>query len=236
MTNSLLSDGERVGEGNCKRAQKILFISGFATELKIPSISRDLSQFRGFNFLKKLPATYEIEASFFKWGKACSFSILDTLNPILWLALFKDEQKMTNQTKLQESLAKQIIEGGYDKIVCHSLGARLLINTLDSQYTRDIDFSNTDVYLIQACLNVDKTLKNSSRKVEITNIYCPWDPSLISNILASFEVVNGLRKSNKTKNKFWPLYKTANLHVSSINDQNLLGWIVQDSSKHSKIV
>lgn len=200
---------------------KVLLISGFATELKIPLLSRDLSRYRGFNFLSpssSLDPSDFLDINFFRWGEVINFSLLDSLNLIAWLSLFKREQKMTDEKDLQNALAKEIIAGKYDIIVCHSLGARLFLNTL-----KNFVLPCSKVYFIQACVNIDKALPSSSNlRGCITNIYCPWDPSLIINTIVSLEVASGLFKSKNTKNKFWPLYKTANLHVSSINDQNLL--------------
>jgi hypothetical protein len=180
----------------------------------------------GFGAFDKLIT--EKRAGVFRWDIPRYYGYKTVFNPLNHLSLYNQERIKATTTKLHTELTKMILKNKPETIVCHSMGCHLLMSYLKFN---TLPASVKKIVLIQADIPNDSTLPATIRsqienkKLEIINLYCPWDQALLITLPLHFKLKAGLTgyKNPLAQNIFFPLYKRSNLHTSSINDSNLIG-------------
>ena len=179
-----------------------------------------------YSFFKKHPADLEFsgfktqlkrnEAVLFSWFQEENFTFLQTINPFSHINLYLKEKFVVQNAETRKNLHKVLEEIQPKVIVCHSLGSVLLKNFLEQN---SLPNSVQNIYLIEADIPHDTKFKTI---VQITNIYCFWDPSLWCSALINRYLPAGLfGLKSATKNIFFPLLTHLNLHLASIKSESL---------------
>lgn len=179
----------------------------------------------GFGSFDKL--IYQKKVVVFRWDIQRYFGYKTFFNPLNHLALYSEERAKAQSPETHEHLL-QIIEKYQPKtIICHSMGALLIISFLKNNL---LSKCVQNIVLIQGDIPSDASIPQNiqtlirDKKLNIINLYCPWDQALLTTLPLHFKFKIGLirYKNPLVQNIFFPLYKRVNLHTSSINDKNLI--------------
>lgn len=195
----------------------VALIHGYGTGLSVGRIRRRESDDAGFTVWQQ--ALQNKQAAAFRWEEQQHFSLAQALNINRQVQFYKREQVKANQIEILKNLEEFLLLEQPRIIFAHSLGVRLLYNFL-----QQFNFPDSVQQLIfsQADIPANSTVPNRSGYV-ITNYHCFWDVTLHTSA-----AVNGYRPAGlfgftdpHVKNKFYPLYRTWNLHRSALHDINL---------------
>lgn len=198
---------------------RLVLIPGFATNISYGSRLR-LGGFAGFRAFA--PLIKEGTATVFRWGVQTSVSRWQSLNPLFFLSLYRQEREMITTRSLQASLARFLEQEQPETIVCHSLGTWFLLRTMSSfslpSSVQRIIFNQSDTPVSFLASATDRLT------VPLLNVYCPWDPSLlVSWLLSGTRRVGLCRVSHpRIQNRLFPLWRPFNVHLSALRDQKFV--------------
>ncbi len=196
---------------------KIILIPGYGTGVTRSIFKKEVSKLRGFEIFSK---TAGVEV--FEWGRDYNYSFLQSLNPLVAIKLYFQEKKMVLDPGMQEKLYQYLQLHKPQTIVAHSQGTVLLTEVLKNYplpYIKKIIFVQSDLRMNNENQDI---LKNISSHTKLLNVHCFWDQALLSSLLLNQSVPLGLKKDKIFQNHFIPLWRTFNLHESSLNDPRLL--------------
>lgn len=206
--------------------QKIVLIHGYGIGIKpvlFTSCNTLDAGFESFSSLIKRK-----KAVTFRWDIPKSLTFLQSFNPYEQLCIYKRELKKALRKEIQQKLYNFLTHEKPSVAICHSLGARLLMQSINAY---GLPKTLTNIIFVQADIPSDfpitdkETIKKLEKKIlQIWNFYCVWDPALLTSFFLNKTIPSGLiGSSNKyVANKFFPLYKRINLHRSSICDGNFV--------------
>lgn len=206
--------------------QKIALIHGYGIGIKPTLFTTCNALDAGFESFSSLIKRKKAVA--FRWDIPKSLTLLQSFNPYKQLCIYKKELKKALQKETQKKLYNFLTHEKPSIVVCHSLGAKLLMQSINAY---GLPETPTNIVFVQADIPSDfpitdkETIEKLEKKsLRIWNFYCVWDPALLASFFLSKTVPAGLiGSSNKyVTNKFFPLYKRINLHRSSICDGNFV--------------
>lgn len=179
----------------------------------------------GFGAFDKL--IREQRAVIFRWDVPRYFGYKTIFNPLNHLALYDEEWTKAQLPETHKRLLQMIEKYQPKTIVCHSMGALLMISFLKNN---SLPKFVQNIVLVQSDIPSDTPIPQNiqtlirDKKLNIINLYCPWDQALLTTLPLQFKLKVGLTgyKNLLVQNIFFPLYKKLNLHTSSINDKNLI--------------
>ena len=202
-----------------------ILIHGYGTKVEYPKLfGLNLANPAGFGAFESM--LRQKQAVLFEWFIPAGFTWLDFLNPYQHLNLYHQEQQKAYQSRTQQRLSQLILASRPQAIICHSMGSELLLAYL--QHYR-LPSSVKSIICIQSNLkslaipgSIQK--KIALGKLRLVNFFCPWDQALWSLAMLKGYIPVGLfgSSSKYVENVLFPLYRTWNLHTSSINDPAIL--------------
>lgn len=201
----------------------ILLIPGYGVEVVCDRLNYDLTETKGFDGFDSLLANGE--AKVFTWGVNRHYSLSQFVSPLVQWQLFAEEKNLAANTETLSNLQNTLEEGSFSTIVCHSLGALVLVKYLQE---RNLTRSVKKVVFVQACVDNYEFLESRMwRQVKVlksftfVNYWCWWDQALISYSILAKKSVIGLTPDKKLQkySQFLPLTKLWNLHTSSIRNK-----------------
>lgn len=202
-----------------------LLIHGYGVGASYLNFHQAESEDAGFGAFDEL--IMEKKAKVFRWDIPKYFGYKTFFNPFNHLKLYNEEWTKSQSILVHIELSKTIENYLPTTIVCHSMGALLITSFLKNNQlpncVKNIVIVQGDVpYNTSVPQNIESLIKH--KKLNIINLYCPWDQALLTSLPLNFELNVGLvgYKNPLIQNIFFPLYKKANLHTSSINDKNLI--------------
>jgi hypothetical protein len=197
---------------------KTLLLHGYATKLRASVFRKPLGEHEGFVGLQDEIARDEIAV--FRWGIDRSLSFAQSLNPFSYLTLYRDEEYLAESRELQQKLFETIASSGTEQVICHSMGCRLLLNTIN---TIGLPVSVKSIIFLQADVNADTEFPKSIPR-SLVNYHCFWDVSLITSSILHRNFRIGMQswKYPGVNNHFFPLLRPINLHMSQLRDKKFL--------------
>lgn len=207
---------------------KTLLIHGYAADLTAWKFRRAFGEHAGFVAFDEAIASAEVTV--FRWGIERTLTLAQSINPFSYLKLYRDEEKLAESAALQQGLLWYIEKHGIERIVCHSLGCRLLLGTLNgaklSSSVKSIVFLQADFPSRARIDHLDTT-----NAIEIKNYHCFWDQSLLVSSILHGNLRAGLVgwRQSSIKNIFYPLLKAINLHTSPMRDRKLAKKLLDQS-------
>ena len=199
-----------------------VIIHGYATGLGIPMIRKPFGTHAGFVALNDQVASGEILP--FRWSIDRSLSLWQSLNPMQYASLYRDEERLTEDQKTQSDLANFLHQSSAKTIIAHSLGCRLLLGTINNfelpKHIERIVFLQADIYDRATIGRDDILARLEERSLIIENYHCFWDPSLFTSSMIHRNLRAGLTgwEQPGVQNIFFPLLKPINLHTSHLRD------------------
>lgn len=198
---------------------QIVLIHGFATGIRFSIFRKAHGADAGFSAFQEDVNFGDAKA--FRWDIKEDASFLQSLNPYYPWGVYRREKAIVENRKTHEALARFLANETPRTIVCHSMGARLMIEYLKHEplpsSVRCIILNQADV--APADLELSRELMERMRQgnLQFINTFCPWDPSLWYS-----RAFHGPRAGlvglsrNDVQNKFFPLVKPVNLHTAAI--------------------
>lgn len=211
---------------------KIALIHGYAVDMEMGVFRRRLGRDAGFGAFRRLLDSGD--AVMFRWGEHMRFGSIHYINPFAHLRVYNAEKNKAASDKLFAQFGDFLERERPDTLVCHSMGSYLLINYINKHglpaHVRKVVFVQGDIPAGTIISNADITRRLENKELNIYNYHCWWDITLISSMMLNGYVPLGLTKSRlkHIHNRFFPLYKTINLHQSSMNDDKLIELIMKD--------
>ena len=195
---------------------RVLLIPGYGTGVTYALWRPRRQELRGFAVFAHTPGV-----ELFEWGEELHYHLFSSLNPLASYQLYRTEQRLVRDPDLQAKLRERIKEFDPEVIVAHSMGGVLLLASLreTNRSLRKIIFAGSDVRVNPE----SRTRLQDYAKygVELHNLYCPWDQALLASLGLNLSVPLGLRAHPLFRSHFLPLYRTWNLHESSLHDPYL---------------
>jgi hypothetical protein len=207
---------------------KYLLIHGYGIGLQYSFFKSAEGENAGFGAFDDLIIAGE--AKVFRWEIARKLSFRESINLKLNIKQYDIEMLKTENQEVYHRLQKELGLTKPEIIVCHSAGSSLLLNYLTNH---TLPSCVKKIVFIQSNIPQDMVFpdylqeKLQQKKIKLLNIYCYWDQALWSLVFIGRQISIGLLGSKNTyvKNIFFPLYKTLNLHTSSINDTKIFPFI-----------
>lgn len=210
---------------------KIVIIHGYAADMEMgwsrPSLGYDAG-FRAFR-----PLLDSGEAVMFRWGEHICFSAIHYINPFAHLRVYRTEKNKAVSDKLQREFSEFLDRERPDTLVCHSMGSYLLVNYINKyglpDFIKKIIFVQADIPARTAISRHDIIRRAEKKELYIYNYHCWWDITLISSMVLNGYIPLGLTRSKAgyVNSRFFPLYRTINLHQSSMNDKKFIELITR---------
>jgi hypothetical protein len=201
-------------------ANKIAFIHGYGKSLD-PENKQSGSNC-GFHIYSEEILRKQHVA--FDWSHKKEYSPLAKLNPLAHLRLYQHERRLAHSEQTQRALYDYLQAQSVQAVICHSLGAQLTLNTF-AQYS--IPPTLHKIILVAADIaHTDRLhFADSCASVQLTNIYCPWDPALITSLCMHQRVPAGLTglRHLSVKNILYPYHTGINLHQDIWRDRRFKG-------------
>lgn len=204
---------------------KPLLIHGYATKLRASIFRAPLPDHAGFIAFQSAIKTGD--ADVFHWGIHRDLSFIESLNPFSYLKLYRDEEVLAHSPETQEKLFRYMEASQPEHIICHSMGCRLLLLTMNRfivpSSVRSITFLQADIDSRPPSYALRPT------NYVLHHYFCPWDPSLLASSILHGSVRLGMRawKTNSVENHFYPLLKPVNLHTSQLRDNILATTLIK---------
>lgn len=208
---------------------KTLLIPGYATQLRASIFRAPLPRHEGFFAFQS--AVDAGDTDVFHWGISRCFSFLQSLNPFSYLKLYRDEETLAHSLETQQRLFDMIAASGTERIICHSMGCRLLLNTINSL---GLPSSVRSIVFLQADIDAHATV-DLPKNVSIKNYHCFWDQSLFASSVVHQNIRIGMCgwKHINVENHFYALLKPMNLHTSPMRDEKLANDLCRNIIQHS---
>lgn len=205
---------------------KTVLIHGYAAGLEASVFRKPFGEHSGFVALDA--EVKSGNAKSFRWSKNVSLTMLQSANPFEYFQLYRDEELLTESPIVQSALREFIERTDAKTIICHSLGCRLMIGTMN---TYGIPESITKIIFLQGDAPASASITNYeirdrlvNKSLTIENYFCPWDQSLLTSAMlhrANRIGLSGWKEPGVT-NVFYPLLKPMNLHTSPMRDRKFL--------------
>lgn len=199
---------------------KTLLIHGYAANLTAWKLRQAFGEHAGFAAFDEAVAS--AEAAVFRWGIDRTLTLAQSINPFSYLKLYRDEEKLAESAALQQGLLWYIEKHNIKRIICHSLGCRLLLGAMNGA---KLPSSVKSIVFLQADFPSQNQIDHldATNRIEIENYSCFWDQSLLASTILHGNLRAGLVgwKQSNIKNTFYPLLKAINLHTSPMRDRKL---------------
>jgi len=200
----------------------LVLIHGFGTQIEQWKFRKPLDEKRGF-----LAFSEDIEqgkAVVFTWGIQQEFDFVEVINPLTFLDVYKKEKEMSESKKMLNELTNFLETYQPDTVVCHSMGAFLLWNVVDSG---NLPPCVKTVILVQADVQTNRELPQHEKAViedgnrKWYNIYCQWDNALLSSFAVNQALPTGLvgAQNKYITNIFYALEKGPNFHEEILKQE-----------------
>lgn len=209
---------------------KILLVHGYATKLKASIFKSPYSDDEGFTAFRDSIDSGEIDV--FHWGIPQSLSFMQALNPFSYLALYQEEERRAKSNEIQQKLFDLIESAKIEKVICHSMGCRLLLQMINAiglpQSIQSITFLQADIDSDAIISNSDVTSRLFQKTLILKNFHCFWDPTLLISSLLHKNIRIGLRpwRQLNIQNQLFPLLRLPNLHMSPLRNTKTLSKIL----------
>ena len=208
---------------------KTLLIHGYATNLTAWKFRKAFGEHAGFIAFDE--AITSAETTVFRWGIERTLTLAQSINPFSYLKLYRDEEKLAESAALQQGLLWYIEKHGIERIICHSLGCRLLLGAMNNA---KLPSSVKSIVFLQADFPSRARIDHldTVNSVEIKNYFCFWDQSLLTSSIFHGNLRAGLIgwKQLNIKNIFYPLLKGINFHTSPMRDRKLAKKLLDDQT------
>ena len=210
---------------------KIAIIHGYAADMEMGWLRPRLGYDAGFSAFR--PLLDSGEAVMFRWGEHMSFSSIHYINPFTHLQVYRSEKSKVVSDKLQRELTAFLDKERPDTLVCHSMGSYLLVNYINKfglpDCVRKVVFVQADIPVGMGITHPDIIKRVENKELSVYNYHCWWDITLVSSMIINGYVPLGLTRSRAgyVNNRFFPLNKKINLHMSSMNDRKLIELITK---------
>ena len=159
------------------------------------------------------------DARAFLWAVPWSRKWLAPWNPWAQLQLYRAERKEIQKDALLERLGQELREFQPDQVICHSMGAQLLVNYVERyglpESVRSVVFVQADVARTEVLPVIPH--------VSWSNYWCWWDSALWISAVLNLRFPCGLLGSDDkmVTNHFFGLSKGPNLHQDVWRDERL---------------
>ncbi|HPF94935.1 MAG: hypothetical protein KC582_04560 [Candidatus Magasanikbacteria bacterium] len=216
-----------------KTLPNIALIPGFATEATFSVFRSAMPADAGFTAFKNGVDRGEVKV--FRWGIERYFSLSQIMMGLPLLALYREEEQRILELERLQQLYSFLEDNVIETIVCHSLGCRYVLEMMN---TLGIPETVKNIYFVQADIEHEKRVKHdlvidrlTLGTLSLTNIYCPWDQSLMASSLLQRKSRYGMRKilHSPIKNVLIPLKTLPNLHTCSMKSETLRTIVYQES-------
>ncbi|MDX2098722.1 MAG: hypothetical protein SFW36_13175 [Leptolyngbyaceae cyanobacterium bins.59] len=204
---------------------KIALIHGNAVGIKFATRDRQ-TKYGSFKIFEEL--VDQGGANLFGWHYVNhEFNLLKTFSIFHFRHQYFTEKKYCNSPAAFQKLADFLELKQPEKLVCHSMGCYLLLNSINYQGISD---SVRCIYLAQGdfrrgfrITHADTLNKLANGKLKIHNYYCPWDQMLFLSMLANFYLPGGMLGSEDPyiKDRLFP-YLDWNFHHATIRSPRFL--------------
>lgn len=211
---------------------KIALIHGYAVDMEIGIFRRRLGRDAGFGAFRRLLDNGD--AVLFRWAEHIRFSSIHYINPFAHLHVYTAEKNKAVSEKLFAEFSAFLEREMPDTLVCHSMGSYLLINYINKyglpDFIRKVVFVQGDIPAGMGISHTGIIKRLENKELVIYNYHCWWDITLVASMILNGYVPLGLTRSRlkQVHNRFFPLYRTINLHQSSMNDDKLIELIMKD--------
>jgi hypothetical protein len=199
---------------------KIALIHGYGVGLspQKKSLSLDLG------FTAFYDGVINKDVSVFSWYQEEKHSILDFLNPHLHYQTYLKEKNAAQSNELLRQFKVFIEKEKPTTVVCHSLGAYLFLKYLE-KFEEPTTIKK--VVFVQADIANNTQFPNNTQDITFLNIFCPWDPALLTSWLLHKYQPAGLTgwKQPRARNKMLPLFGHWNLHASTIAQKQFAAFV-----------
>jgi hypothetical protein len=199
----------------------IALIHGYAVRLTSPVVRRGFGETAGFQAFSEDVSSGA--AAVFRWGLSKEVPWPALLDPVAQRRFYRDELAAALNAATQARLQAFLEREKPVVIVVHSMGATLL-----HAYARvhGLPPSVRYVVMVQADLPRDADLEVFP---DVYNLYCPWDPTLMTASLLSGRRRAGLGPvpGGNVINHLLPAYRLPNLHTSALRDRRLREIVMQ---------
>jgi hypothetical protein len=196
----------------------LALIPGFATDTHFSGFRGPWGPDGGFRAFRSLVENGD--ATVFRWGLRKHATFFDSFSPWFAWRLYREERQLTEQAETLRRLSAWLEHEQPHTIVCHSLGCRLFVRALKMH---GAPASLRRIVFNQADLSIDELVDATSAAptLQFVNTYCPWDASLLCSSVLNGGWRVGLRATPipSIQNRFFPLWRFPNLHMSAIRDE-----------------
>jgi hypothetical protein len=172
------------------------------------------------------------EAALFEWYNLYNHDWRQTFSYQENTSVYFDERKKARNPQTLRQLHEFLMEHEPEVIVCFSMGSYLLLNYIKRyslpECVTNISFVQADVPIDFKITDHEVLGRLKGGHLVWQNFWCFWDPALsFSKYLhGKKRAGTGKVKNPLIKNRFFPLYRNVNLHLSSIYDPNLVSRIL----------
>lgn len=204
---------------------RILLLHGYGVGVTYPFFRPALGAHAGFDAFG--PQIDAGEAVVFRWDMAARISGLNLLNPFAYLKLYRDEFALAVSESLQIRLKKMFETEQPETVICHSMGAMLLLTYIQQhglpESVRRIIFSQADIdanYPLPLVLRARLT----AGSLRLDNYHSWQDQALWSSAFLHRTMRAGLfgLRDPLVQNHFFALKHGPNWHTSAICDPDLV--------------
>lgn len=151
----------------------------------------------------------------YRWGVLGHAKWHHSINPFYFLRLYRRERALACAHQTLEALHALLQQESPTQIVCHSMGCLLLVEYLKKFV---LPASVERIVFVQADIDANTEIVST---VPLTNVHCPWDPTLALSSLHHRQLRAGLVGLRQADNHHFSLRLPVNLHTSSIRDSRL---------------
>lgn len=207
---------------------RIALIHGFATGIHFSFLRPAYGSDAGFTAFQ-----IEVkrgEAKVFRWDIKERASFFQSLNPFYIWNVYRRERSIVKKTTTHAALQHFLESESPEILVCHSMGVFLFFEYLRHgelpASVRRVVFSQADLSSKQVRFSPLMEERIRSGELQITNAYCPWDPTLwFSRVLNGQRAgLTGMRHP-LVHERFFPLIKPVNLHTSAIRSSRFRSFV-----------
>lgn len=199
---------------------RIVLIHGFATGIGYSVFRPAYGEDAGFSAFR--PDIESGEVKTFRWDIKEDASFFQSLNPFYTWDVYRRENKIARRPETYRRMAELLTREQPEIITCHSMGCFLLLEYLKREQlptsVRHIIFNQADVPATGTKFPIEIESRIREERLRITNMYCPWDPTLWLSAIMNGSMKAGLVGFNNplVNNRLFPLWKPINLHTAAI--------------------
>lgn len=210
---------------------KLVLIHGNSAGIKFPMRDRQI-KYGSFTVFKELIDSGE--AILFGWHYINEeFDLFKTLNPFEFRRQYFTEKEYCGSEAAWLKLDRFLELQQPEKIVCHSMGCYLLLNTIN---VYGLPKTVKSVYLAQGdfdrefkLTNADIVQRIKSGELKIYNYHCDWDQMLALSIAANGVIPGGLTGTNEKyfTNILFPSPRKLNVHQAILDSDRFLSEVLE---------